>query len=88
MISDNTQSILLRGRFSFWLTTSELILLRIFTNGSTFDIVNENSGEVNSETEGISINLAWVLLLIPAGLAYIIIKRKFNPLKFLSRKKI
>jgi hypothetical protein len=68
--------------------SNQQVIVAGVSSGSTFDIINENSEEANSEVKGINVNLAWLVVLIPAGLAYVIIKRKFNPLKFLLRKTV
>jgi len=66
---------------------SQLLKVAGISNIDTFDVTANDKGK-NTKNNGISINLAWLVILIPAGLAYLIIKRKFNPLKFLSHKKI
>lgn len=49
------------------------------------DLITE-ANESNSKSKGVSINLAWLLVFLPATLTYIAVKKKLNPLKLFLRK--
>jgi len=66
--------------------SNQQVIVAGVSSGTTFNIISEDPTYKDSKNKGIRINLAWLLILIPTGLTYVIIKRKLNALKFLPRK--